>query len=141
MRRALAVMRWLRMLCSVSVRRTAFVPVTGRARLLVIPLAFACAVPVTVASPTRAPAPLPAADYSRLEAQVLAALNRARTDPQGTAADLDALTRYYNGKLLQRPTQSVPIQTVEGVSAAREAVSAVRSEAPVASLTLSVELS
>jgi uncharacterized protein YkwD len=96
-----------------------------------------------VSSPTpTASRPQPAnTDYSRLESEVLAGLNRARTDPRGTAAGIDGLVRYYNGKLLQRPGQPVPIQTVEGAAAAREAATALRSQAAVAALTLNVDLS
>ncbi len=91
--------------------------------------------------PSRQPTvPAPARDYARIEAELLDALNRARTDPQGTAADLDALTKYYNGKLLQLPDQPVPLETVEGVPAVREAVAAARSERPIGSLTLSPDL-
>ena len=79
-------------------------------------------------------------DYAHIESDLFDAINRARTDPQGTAADLDALTKYYRGKLFQRPEQAVPIQTIEGVSAVREAAAAVRSERPLDSLTLSAEL-
>src|SRR4051794_18247375 len=117
-----------------SLLRTPSVSHLGRARLTWLIAAAACAAPVLVSSGPSAPAtaaPQRSADYSRLEAEVLAALNRARTDPQGTAAGLDALTRYYDGKLLQRPSQPVPIQTVEGVSAAREAATAVRSQSPL----------
>src|SRR4051812_19934902 len=112
--------------CLLSVLRTHYVHRCGRVRLLFVAAAMGCAAPVLVSSPAPSPtAPvLRSTDYQRLEAEVLAALNRARTDPEGTAASLDAMTKYYTGKLLQRPGQSVPIQTNEGVTAVREAASA-----------------
>jgi uncharacterized protein YkwD len=125
-----------------SVPLTRYVSRCGRARLpLLVGIAISCAAPLSVSSPPPRPVPRAASvDYSRIETEVLAALNFARTDPPGTAASLDGLARYYDGKLLQRPTQSVPIQTVEGVSALREASMAVRSERPVGALTASVDL-
>src|SRR5438105_131406 len=98
----------------------------GSARLLFLVLAAGCAVPQPSAQPA-ATQPTRARAYDRIEAEILVALNRARTDPVGTASGIDALTKYYNGKLFQRPTQSVPIQTVEGVAAVREAAADVRS--------------
>jgi uncharacterized protein YkwD len=80
-------------------------------------------------------------DFARVESEILAALNRARTDPRGTADALAALAPYYSGTLFQRPTQPVPIRTTEGVAALREAVTAVRGERPLAPLVLSPELS
>jgi uncharacterized protein YkwD len=114
----------------------------GSARLVILGLTLSCAVPVAVSSPTPwTSRPQPAnTDFSRLESEVLAALNRARADPQGTAAGIDALVRYYNGKLLTRPGQPVPIQTVEGAAAAREAAAAVRSQSALTALTLNADL-
>src|SRR5437763_12661984 len=124
----------LRATHALSMSRRKIVSCAGRARLFVCAFATACAVPLTVASPTPATAGSTATDYPRLEAQVLAALNRARANPSGTAADLDLLIRYYNGTLLQRPDQPVPVQTVEGISAVREAATAVRSQSPLPAL-------
>ena len=108
--------------------------------------AIGCAAPIQVSSPPASVAPAvafssPTLDYSRVEAEVLVALNRARTDPRGMAAELDALVKDYNGTLFQRPTQAVPIRTFEGAAAAREAVTDVRSEHPVGPLALDADLS
>lgn len=109
--------------------------------LLAVACASGLAFPSTSTTGTQ---PIPSSgsgrEYSRIEAELLSALNRARTDPQGTASDLDALTRYYNGRLFQRPTQPVPIQTNEGVAAVREAVAALKSERPLNALILSADL-
>jgi uncharacterized protein YkwD len=117
----------------------------GRARLLIacgVIAASACAAPLPVPGPVSRPGtPTPVArDFGRIEAEVLSALNRARTDPQGMATAIEGMLRYYNGRLLQRPTSSVPIRTNEGADAAREAVSALRSQRPVGALALSAGL-
>src|SRR5258708_3261671 len=121
-----------------SMKLVQFVSRHGRACLILVVATLGCATALQVPAPVRQPATSSAsADYGGIESEVLAALNRARTDPQGTAADLDPVTRYYNGKLFQRPGQPVPIQTNEGVSAAREAEGAVRAQRPLNALTLS----
>ena len=80
-------------------------------------------------------------DYARIESEVLASLNRARTDPAGTAATLNALIPYFDGRRFKRPTWPVAVQTTEGVAAVREAASALRSQRPVGALTPSAALS
>jgi uncharacterized protein YkwD len=126
---------------ALSIKPLGFVSRHGRACLLFIVGALGCATALQVPRPARqSAAPSGSPDYGRIESEVLVALNRARTDPQGTAADLDALTRYYNGKLFQRPGHAVPTQTNEGVSAAREAEGAARAQRPLNALTLSAGL-
>lgn len=86
-------------------------------------------------------APTPIRDFVRIESEVLAALNRARTDPGGTASALEALIPHFSGTRFKRPTWPVPVQTTEGATAVREAVRAVRSQRPLNPLTLSPGLS
>jgi uncharacterized protein YkwD len=108
----------------------------GTSPTILAAVLLGCAAPIRVSSPPPpAIAPSSPANYSRVETEVLVALNRARTDPTGTAADLDGLVKDYNGALFQRPTQALPIRTVEGAAAAREAVTDVRSEHPVGPLS------
>jgi uncharacterized protein YkwD len=74
-------------------------------------------------------------NYTHLESEVLNALNRARTNPRGTAIDLQDLIPFYKGKLFQRPEQPAPIQTSEGVAAVREAIADVSSRLLLPDLT------
>jgi uncharacterized protein YkwD len=118
-----------------------FVSRHGRAWLVLLTGVASCSKASQAPPPARQPtATSDGRDYARIESELFDALNRARTDPQATAADLDALAKFFTGKLFQRPGQPVPIQTLEGVSAVREAAAAVRSERPLDSLTLSAEL-
>src|SRR4029079_8483262 len=80
-------------------------------------------------------------NYTRLEAEVFTELNRARTDPRGYSTIIEGLLPLYNGTLLRRPGWSTPLRTQEGASAAREAIGALRAQAPVNQLTLSSGLS
>lgn len=124
-----------------SIRMGFLVSRQGRARLCAAftGLALSCAAPSMV--PTSAPAPIgPASgaprDYSRIESEVLASLNLARTNPTTMAGQLQGLEPYFNGTRFKRPSWPIAVQTVEGVGAVREAVSAVRRQRPVAALTL-----
>jgi uncharacterized protein YkwD len=66
----------------------------------------------------------------------LSALNRARTNPRGTAIDLQDLLPFFKGNLFQRPEQPVPVQTTEGAAAVREAITDVSSRLVQAEVTL-----
>jgi len=75
-------------------------------------------------------------NYTHLEGEVFSALNRARTNPRGTAIDLQDLIPFYNGNLFKRPEQATAIQTAEGVTALREAIADVSSRLVLSELTL-----
>ncbi len=84
------------------------------------------------------PSPTPTArDYSRIESEVLVALNRARTNPTSMATSIERLIPFFDGRLLRKPNSAVPVQTNEGVSAVREAVAALRSQRALGPLSLS----
>jgi uncharacterized protein YkwD len=105
-------------------------------------LAHGCASAIQLPAPVTQPptsAPSGTRDYVRIEAEVLAALNRARTNPQGEAGDIERLLPYYAGRLFQRPGQ-VAVQTNEGIDPAREAITALRVQAPVGALALNATL-
>jgi uncharacterized protein YkwD len=80
-----------------------------------------------------------AAMYERIEDEILAELNRARTNPRSYAATLDTLAGWYDGRLFRRPGALV-LETNEGAAAAREAALAVRSQPPVPRLEWSAGL-
>jgi uncharacterized protein YkwD len=71
---------------------------------------------------------------------VLAALNQARTSPSTAAKWLEELAGYYSGTRVKRPWWPITLQTTEGLAAVREAISAVRSQAPVPSLSMDASL-
>ena len=134
----MSLLIWIRRL---SVADADSVSLHRRARFLPLIAAIACSSTSQLPTPERQPTlPAPNHDYARIEREILDGLNRARTDPRAAASDLDALTKYYDGQLFQRPTQSVPIRTVEGIGAAREAATAVRSQRALNALALSAGL-
>lgn len=67
-------------------------------------------------------------------------LNRARTNPAAYARSIERLIPDYNGTLLKRSDAAVPVRTIEGASAAREAIAALRAERPVAAVASSSAL-
>jgi uncharacterized protein YkwD len=85
--------------------------------------------------------PASAAEYRRLESEILSELNVARTDPAKYAEHLATLLPLYTGTLFQRPGARFAIQTHEGVLAVREAIDALRREKPVPPLALDKWLS
>ena len=81
-----------------------------------------------------------ATDFARLEREVVSELNSARTNPAAYARGIERLIPDYNGTLLKRPDAAVPVRTMEGASAAREAISALRAQRPVPAVTSSTGL-
>jgi uncharacterized protein YkwD len=105
---------------------------------LVLSLAAQGCAPVAVgpgAPPPTAPRTTPCC--TSLERGVLDELNRARTDPDRFAAELEARLPYYRGNIFRRPGEEVGVRTVEGASAVREAVRALRATSPLPPLRLS----
>ena len=82
-----------------------------------------------------------AAPDSALEREVLAELNRARTDPQGFADRLERTLAHYRGTDYHRPGDRVIIVTTEGPAAVLEAIRVLRASAPLPALGASRGLS
>jgi uncharacterized protein YkwD len=126
-----------------SMPTTSFVSRRGRVRLLFALSALGCAAPSATTSTSAPGPPAPTStsrDYRRIEGEVLATLNQARTEPSTAAAWLEELAGYYAGTRVKRPWWPITIQTTEGLAAVREAIGAVRSQAPVAPLSLNASL-
>jgi uncharacterized protein YkwD len=70
---------------------------------------------------------------SRLEAEVVREINRARTDPSAYVRHLEAWLEHYDGKVRRLP-DSKPIATKEGSQAVREAIRYLRSAKPLRAL-------
>ncbi len=119
----------------------------GRARSVVVMwIAISCATQTSARTPgsaSPAPAQPPASqprDFGRIERELFAALNVARTQPRTAATWLEQLIPRFDGNRLQRPNWPFAVQTVEGATAVREAVSALNRQAAVPSLTLDAAL-
>ena len=85
-------------------------------------------------TPTRAAARL---SDNTLEQQVLAEINRARTDPQKYAAYLESTIPFYQDKMFKRPEDVTTLRTREGVPAVREAIKVLRELHPMPPLQMS----
>lgn len=90
-----------------------------RARLLSAIIAW-------LASATAAAAETP------FERQVLVALNAARADPAGYAADLKRYRTYFHGKLVRYPGSDTDLETEEGVEVVDETIAFLGRQAPLA---------
>ena len=84
--------------------------------------------------------PITDAEASRLEREVVAEMNLARTDPDRYALVLEAMLPRFDGKILRRTDGSL-LQTDEGAPAVREAIAALRAMRPVGRLAFSEGLS
>jgi uncharacterized protein YkwD len=93
--------------------------------------------PVSQGRAPRPPQPAASACCTALERGVLEELNRARTDPEGFAAELEARLPHFRGNISRRPGAEVGVRTVEGTAAVREAVRVLRATRPLAPLRLS----
>lgn len=89
------------------------------------------------APPTSAQAEI--ASTTELEADVLAEINRLRTNPPRYAQWLGTLRRYYRGTTLKLPGEA-PVATQEGIAALEEAIAALETTRPVLPLTTSAQL-
>jgi uncharacterized protein YkwD len=107
-------------------------------------LAGACALPsITIPAGTTTTTGVvrTAADFRRIEAEVFADLNSARANPQAYSANLAQLLPLFSGNLVRRPGWPSAVQTNEGASAVREAISALSTQSSVPILVLSDALS
>jgi uncharacterized protein YkwD len=131
-------------LWELSMRRPDRVSRYGRACLTAVAVVVACAPAATVTRPSSAPTAGPTApaqrDFVRLQAEVLDALNRARTRPAAMATEIESRIPYFEGTRFRRPGASVTILTVEGAAAVREAVTVLRSSRAVPELGFSAVL-
>ena len=116
---------------------TACTPVAGASTTT----SAARAAPAPPLPPVDAPAVPPHAFLTRLELEVLAELNRARTDPAGYARHLESMLGWFQGRNLRPPGSNVFIQTREGPDAVREGIRALRSMRSVPAVTISRGLS
>lgn len=71
--------------------------------------------------------------------ELIAELNRLRTDPATYAASLESRRQYYKGNLLSLPNR-IPLQTNEGVRALDEAVRVLKACKPLPRITESQPL-
>ena len=130
------------MFTRLSIPVSGIVSCYGRVRLIgVMCVAGACATPSVsrTAEPGGPQATAPASatrDFSRIESEVFAALNTARTRPATAASWLEQLVPRFTGTRLQRPGWPFAVQTVEGVAAVREAVGVLNRQAAVPMLAL-----
>ena len=74
-----------------------------------------------------------------LESEILAEINRARTDPSAYAAWLQEQKQYYNGILLKLPGEK-PIRTNKGLQALEEAIAFLQNLQPLPALDSSEKL-
>ena len=104
-------------------------------------MTLACTVPpISTGNPPRPTRPVAGAarstvDYRRLESEVVAELDAVRANPRTYVPYLTQLRSMFNGKLLSRPGWPVPVETVEGAAAVREAIGALNAQAPEPQLT------
>jgi uncharacterized protein YkwD len=105
-------------------------------------IVVACA-PVPAGAPSSAPQPARATSTccTSLERGVLDELNRARTNPAGFAAELEARLPHFRGNIYRRSGAEVGVRTVEGPAAVREAVRVLRATSPVPPLRFSPGMS
>ena len=87
--------------------------------------------------PPDAPAVPPHPYLSRLELEVLAELNLARTEPGKYARHIEAMVPWFDGRLMRQPGRRMVIETREGAAAVREAVRELRRMRPVGAVTVS----
>lgn len=122
--------------------------VYGYRRLVLAGLAVAvsvvsCARPALVqVQPNARPTPTVSGttDYRAIERDLVSELNAARANPSAYAVHLSAILPLYSGNLSRRDTGPA-IQTQEGAAAVREAIDALKQQAPVPRIAASAAMS
>jgi uncharacterized protein YkwD len=74
---------------------------------------------------------VPAQANPALERDIIAEINRARTDPRGYAADLATYRGYFSGRIVRYPGNPDGLRTTEGVAAVDEAIAVLRRQSPL----------
>jgi uncharacterized protein YkwD len=108
--------------------------------LLVSSLVLGACRSVPPAPAPRAAAPartIPRLADAALEREVLEELNRVRSNPARFASYLESTLPQYEGAILRRPTETMPVRTREGKVAVREAIAALKSVKPMPTFKLS----
>ena len=77
---------------------------------------------------------------SALEAEVVALINEARTNPAAYAAKLREYRGYFEGNVVTLPGSDVGLRTREGVAAVDEAIAFLARQKPVTPLRTAAEL-
>lgn len=77
---------------------------------------------------------VPAGAMTALEAEVIQEINLARANPGKYAAYLDETRKYYTGKSYLPPSRTKPLKTWDGVAAVDEAISFLKTKAPLGPL-------
>lgn len=122
----------------VETRSGQAVPSTVVALALVGATALGCMQMQQTEAPVAASATRTAsACCTALERAVIEELNRARTDPAGFAAQLEARLPHFRGNIYRRPGSDVGVRTTEGPAAVREAVRVLRATRALSPLRLS----
>ncbi|MGV2831214.1 pre-peptidase C-terminal domain-containing protein [Myxosarcina sp. GI1(2024)] len=103
-----------------------------------LPAAIATVTP-TVATKALTTQLLARAQSKVIEPEILAEINRARTDPQAYADWLEEQKQYYEGALLRLPGETT-IRTNRGFKALQEAIAFLRQQQPLPPLTSSEAL-
>ena len=113
--------------------------------MILRPILIAALSMLAVAAEAQAPEPAapPAAqapEPSSLEEEVLAEVNKARTNPAGYAAALREYRSYFEGNVVHLPGRDVGLRTREGVVAVDEAIAFLAKQAPLPALRSAPEL-
>ena len=104
--------------------------------MVIRPILIAALSMLALAAEAQTPAPT----APGLEEQVLAEINKARTDPAGYAAALREYRGYFEGNVVQLPDSDVGLRTREGVAAVDEAIAFLARQAPLPALRSAPEL-
>lgn len=107
--------------------------------LLTPAMGFANPAAASPSSITVAATPQVNAEAAALEADILAELNRLRTNPAAYADWLETQRQYYSGTVLRLPGEG-GVRMIEDETLLDEAIATLRSAAPVAPLTRSLGL-
>src|SRR5829696_3782171 len=111
-----------------------------RKAVMLRPILIAALSMLAAAAGAQPTPPAPAVAPSSLEAQVLAALNEARTDPSGYAGKLRQYRTYFEDNVVHLPGSDVGLRTREGVVAVDQAIAFLARQKPVAALVAAPDL-
>ena len=83
----------------------------------------------------------PVEDKQKLIEEIKEELNKVRKNPLCYVPILEEYLKYFEGNILHKPWESVPIETSEGPNAVKEAILMLKAQTPLLDLKFDYELS
>ena len=80
-------------------------------------------------------------EYIRLKNEIIKEHNRIRTNPKSYIPILEKYIKWFHGNILEKPGADCGIETIEGISAYKEAINFLKTQKPIKEMIFDEEIS